>query len=130
MGPNSVVTLLTADTAIETLGERIGLVLSGISHRVVMPGAIRQGETGQSADIAFLTQDVTGNLGKTALAPSLTGFYEAMRAWPALKWLQTHSAAEGRPIYAELKRRAVIVTTASGRTQSLSPKWHSWAYWR
>ena len=68
----------------------------------------------QGADIAFLTREVSADSGKTVLAKSLLRFYECMRRSPDLGWMQTHSAGADRPIYAELRARNIVVTTASG----------------
>lgn len=69
-----------------------------------------------SADIAFMTREVTGKSSKNNPTSELTNFEAVVRRSPALKWLQIHPAGAERPIYRELQARGVKVTTASGAT--------------
>lgn len=69
-----------------------------------------------TADIAFMTREVTGSSSKDRKTPELQGFETALRKSPNLKWLQIHPAGAERPIYRELRDRGVKVTTASGAT--------------
>jgi phosphoglycerate dehydrogenase-like enzyme len=107
-------TLLLSRPAANEVAVRIGEVLGDRPFRLVHledgPDAIGN----YPVDIAFLSRDVTSDSGKTILAPTLTRFYEILRASPRLQWLQMHAAGADRPIYAEMRRRGVIVTTASG----------------
>ncbi|TDF62148.1 D-2-hydroxyacid dehydrogenase [Cupriavidus sp. L7L] len=107
-------TLMMSEVAREAFGARISAVLKELPHRFVTPRAVLNSGPVDSANVAFLTRDVTGNSGKTQLAPSLVEFYDAMRASAKLSWLQSHAAGADRPIYAELRQRGVTVTTASG----------------
>jgi phosphoglycerate dehydrogenase-like enzyme len=107
-------TLLMSNAAIEAFGSRIGEVLANRPHRLITPKSALESSASGEAQIAFLSRDVTGNSGKTDLAPTLLEFYGAMRASTRLTWLQTHSAGADRPIFAELAKRNVMVTTGSG----------------
>lgn len=73
-------------------------------------------DTGSSAaaDIAFLTRDVTGTSMKNQMQESTRRYYEQMRDSPGLVWVQMHSSGADRPIFADLQKRGVILTTASG----------------
>lgn len=110
----SELSLLMSTNAIEVFGERINALLADIPHRLITPQDVLSGQAGEGADIAFLTRDVTANSGKVQLAPSLTEYYEAMRASPRLKWMHGHAAGADRPIYGEMILKGVIVTTSSG----------------
>lgn len=106
--------VLMSNQAKSHFGTQVAEVLSGAPHRIVDPNE-GPGSQGQyEVDLAFLTRDVTGNSGKTLLAPTLERFYEVIRNAPALRWLQTHAAGSDRPIYREVMGRGVVVTTASG----------------
>ena len=107
-------TLLMSAKAIDVLGELVEGVLAGVPHKLVTPERLLSGSEPGGADIAFLSRDVTADSGKIQLAPSLTQYYEAMRASPRLKWFQAHSAGADRPIFAEMIGKGVTVTTASG----------------
>jgi len=48
----------------------------------------------------------------------LTAFQNVLRHAPRLQWLHIHPAGAERPIYVELRRRGVKVTTSSGATAS------------
>jgi phosphoglycerate dehydrogenase-like enzyme len=68
------------------------------------------------ADIAFMTREVTGRSSKGNPTPELRNFESVLRKSPKLRWLQIHPAGAERPLYGELRRRGVKVTTASGAT--------------
>lgn len=69
-----------------------------------------------TADIAFMTREVTGKSSKGNASPELRNFAACLRKSPNLHWLQIHPAGAELPIYRELRDRGVKVTTASGAT--------------
>lgn len=107
-----LINILLSGVASERLDGEIQRVLAGRPYRVVAPHAAGNGP----ADIAFVSRDVTGGSSKTQLEPATLAFYDAMRASPGLTWVHTHSAGADRPIFTELLRRGVRVTTSSGAT--------------
>lgn len=66
------------------------------------------------ADIAFMTRDVTGASLKNRVEESTQRYYDQLRASPDLAWVQMHSSGADRAIFSELKKRGVVLTTASG----------------
>lgn len=66
------------------------------------------------ADAAFVSRDVTGRSTKQVLEPATAHFHALLRAAPALRWVQAHSAGADRPVYLDLLARGVRVSTASG----------------
>lgn len=69
---------------------------------------------GADADIAFVSRDVTGLSTKHAVLPDTRLFYDAMLGAPSLRWVHVHSAGADRPVFVELLRRGVAVSTSSG----------------
>jgi phosphoglycerate dehydrogenase-like enzyme len=66
------------------------------------------------AQIAFISRDVTGLSTKQTLSPQLERSYELLRRSLDLQWVHIHSSGADRPIYGELQRRGVVITTSSG----------------
>ena len=106
--------LLMSAQAQATFGDRIAEVLCELPYRILNLDAAPNEDGQYPIQVAFLSRDITANSGKIELAPSLSRFYEILRASPALRWLQGHAAGADRPIYSELRRRGVCVTTGSG----------------
>lgn len=71
-----------------------------------------------SADVAFVSRDVTGLSTKHQILPATQRFYDAMTAAVGLHWLHVHSAGADRQIYLDLMARGVTVTTSSGANAS------------
>jgi len=69
---------------------------------------------GDDADIAFVSRDITGLSTKDIVLPDTQRFHDALLAAPGLRWAHVHSAGADRPIYVELRRRGVRLTTSSG----------------
>lgn len=113
---NEPLTLLMSTRAAEAFGADVARILGARPHRILTPGAAPDAQGEYPVDIAFMTREVTADSGKLDLAPSLERFYAVLRASPKLQWYQTHSAGSDRPIYGEMLRRGVVVTTASGAT--------------
>ena len=72
-----------------------------------------------SADISFVSRDITASSTKQNILPSTQYFYDALRAANDLKWVHVHSAGADRQIFQELVARDVMVTTSSGASASL-----------
>jgi phosphoglycerate dehydrogenase-like enzyme len=107
--------LLLSAFARQRWGERIqAAVPAGELGFVTAEEALAAGEC--SADIAFMTREVTGRSSKNNPTPELAGFDKVVRGAPKLRWLQIHPAGAERPVYRELRARGVKVTTASGAT--------------
>ncbi|HEY1609957.1 MAG TPA: D-2-hydroxyacid dehydrogenase [Paraburkholderia sp.] len=81
-----------------------------LPHRLLTPD---DGACGD-AQIAFVSRDVTGRSTKHELTDETRRFYDAMLEAPRLRWVHAHSAGVDRPVYLELLRRGVRVTTSSG----------------
>jgi phosphoglycerate dehydrogenase-like enzyme len=111
---DKVLGLLLSEQAARDFGPRVGDLLREVPHRLVNPASGPGPDGTYAIDIAFISRDVTGKSSKTELAESLRRFYEILRASPGLAWVHGHSAGADRPIYPELRRRGVTVTTSSG----------------
>lgn len=109
-------TLLMSRQAIDHFETRVADVLGDTPWRIVDLDAKPDADGIYPVDVAFLTRDVTGKSGKTDLAPTLTRYYEIVRAAPGLQWIQAHAAGMDRPIFAELHERGVRVTHGGGTT--------------
>ena len=84
------------------LGERKFLLLS------------TDDEQATSAEVAFVTRDVTGLSTKHTVLPDTQRVYDLLRAAEGLRWVHIHSAGADRPIFVELRERGVAITTSSG----------------
>jgi phosphoglycerate dehydrogenase-like enzyme len=112
---SSLLTLLLSAHALKTWGPRIkAAVPDGVEFITSEDALLTDGPC--NADVAFMTREVTGRSSKNNQTPELKGFDTVVRKSPRLKWLQIHPAGAERPIYRELRERAVKVTTASGAT--------------
>jgi phosphoglycerate dehydrogenase-like enzyme len=74
---------------------------------------------GEDADVAFVSRDVTGLSTKHTVLADTQRFYDAMLGAPSLRWVHAHSAGADRPIYTELQKRGVTITTSSGANASI-----------
>jgi phosphoglycerate dehydrogenase-like enzyme len=66
------------------------------------------------AEVAFVSREVTGLSTKHELQLATQQAYDALRSAQGLRWIHIHSAGADRPIYQELMRRGVQVSTSSG----------------
>nr|WP_311732080.1 NAD(P)-dependent oxidoreductase [Variovorax paradoxus] len=107
-GVKSPLRLLLSEHAREQLAPAIARVLDGRPHVFVTAAP------GVDADIAFVSRDVTGLSTKHAVLPETQDFYDAMLGAPGLRWVHLHSAGADRPVFAELLRRGVALSTSSG----------------
>jgi phosphoglycerate dehydrogenase-like enzyme len=112
--PSSPLTILLSTQAAQAFGSRVSAVLEGVPHRLIHLEDPPTEDGTYPAHVAFLSRDITGNSGKTELDDTLVRFYEIIRGSPRLQWLQMAAAGADRPIYAEMRRRNVAVTTGSG----------------
>ena len=96
--------------AIDRWGGCIAEVLQGQAHELVAPGK----DPLSDVDIAFVSRDVTGRPTKHEVLPDTQHFYDLLLQAPRLRWVQIHSAGVDRPVYLELLRRGVQVTTSAG----------------
>jgi phosphoglycerate dehydrogenase-like enzyme len=67
-----------------------------------------------TADIAFVSRDVTGLSTKHRILPDTQRFYDALLAARGLRWVHVHSAGADRAVYLELRARGVELTTSAG----------------
>lgn len=102
--------ILLSREAIAKWGERIADVLGERAYELVTP----EDERATFADIAFVSRDVTGLSTKHKVLPDTQRMYDALLAAPNLRWVHIHSAGADRPVYVELAKRGVEVTTSSG----------------
>lgn len=109
-------TLLLSSHALRVWGERIAAAVPPGTLSFLTAEAALAADGPGTADIAFMTREVTGKSSPGNPTPELAGFDAVMRKSPNLKWLQIHPAGAERPIYRELRARGVKVTTASGAT--------------
>ena len=112
-GVKSPLRLLLSERAREQLAPAIAQVLDGRPHVFVTAAP------GVDADVAFVSRDVTGLSTKHAVLPETQVFYDAMLGAPSLRWVQLHSAGADRPVFVELRRRGVALSTSSGATAAV-----------
>lgn len=72
-----------------------------------------------SAQVAFVSRDVTGLSTKFETMPDTARFYEAMRASPDLRWMHVHSAGADRAFYLDMHQQGVALTTSQGASDSV-----------
>ncbi|MDB5859222.1 MAG: D-3-phosphoglycerate dehydrogenase (phosphoglycerate dehydrogenase)-like protein [Ramlibacter sp.] len=101
--------LLSRETLVK-LEAQLGQVLGTHAHELIAFDDPRA----RLADVAFVSRDVTGLSTKHKVLPATQQAYDAMRKAPGLRWAHIHSAGADRPVYQELMRRGVQVSTSSG----------------
>lgn len=114
MSASEMLTLLMSKQATGVFEKQVEQRMQGRTYRIVDLDALPDSQGYFGVDIAFLSRDVTGNSGKTVLAPTLERFYEIVRSSPKLQWLHTAAAGIDRPIYREVMDKGTVVTTSSG----------------
>jgi D-2-hydroxyacid dehydrogenase (NADP+) len=111
-----LINLLMSEQARERLQGRI----EALAARVSPQRLIYFVETNtNSADIAFVSRDVTGRSTKQIILPDTRVFYDTLSNSPKLRWLNIHSAGMDREIYQELASRGVAVTTSQGNNAKI-----------
>jgi D-2-hydroxyacid dehydrogenase (NADP+) len=110
------INLLMSDLARERLQGRIEALASRVSPQRLIHYV---GTNTNSADIAFVSRDVTGLSTKQMILPDTRVFYDTLSNSPQLRWLNIHSAGMDREIYQELARRGVTVTTSQGNNAKI-----------
>ncbi|MES3003029.1 MAG: D-2-hydroxyacid dehydrogenase [Pseudomonadota bacterium] len=101
--------LLSRDSA-GKLADDIRKVMGARRYVLVFPDE----SAATSADIAFVSRDVTGLSTKHDIKPDTQRFYDALRDAQNLRWVHTPAAGVDRPIYEVLGKRGVVVTASSG----------------
>ncbi|MEK9774750.1 MAG: D-2-hydroxyacid dehydrogenase [Quisquiliibacterium sp.] len=107
-------TILVSRQASDAFGAQIAELMCKQRYRLNTLEQQPNAQGSYDANVAFLSRDVTGNSGKTQLAPTLLRFYEIIRASPNLALIQMSASGADRPIYAEMRARGVQVCTSSG----------------
>ena len=102
--------ILLSSVAARHFESEIAHTLGTQSYRLLTPADAHCGD----AQIAFVSRDVTGRSTKYELTDETRVFYDTMLSAPNLRWVHAHSAGIDRPVYVELLRRGVRVTTSSG----------------
>ncbi|WP_076998682.1 D-2-hydroxyacid dehydrogenase [Variovorax sp. KK3] len=105
--------ILLSTRARGQLGAAIAGVLGGRAHVFVEAGP------GVDADVAFVSRDVTGLSTKHTVLPDTQRFYDALLGAPSLHWVHVHSAGADRPVFVELLRRGVALSTSSGANAAI-----------
>lgn len=105
--------ILMSEVALASVGDRLRDVMGSRRYRVLPIEQLAQAPAG-AVDIAFVSRDVTGRSTKHEISESLARCYDALRAAESLQWVHIHSAGADRPVFGELMRRGVAVTTSSG----------------
>lgn len=103
--------LLLSNQAATQVGPRIAAVLAARPHQLLRAEAV---EPGADFDLALMTRDVTGGSTKHEVLAPTRHFHDLLRQARSLRWAHTHSAGADRPVFVELLRRGVTVTTSSG----------------
>jgi phosphoglycerate dehydrogenase-like enzyme len=104
------VRILLSRQAAGQLAPEIARVLAGRAHLLLAP----EDADAASAEIAFVSRDVTGLSTKHRVLPDTQRMHDALRAAAGLRWIHIHSAGADRAIYQELIGRGVQVCTSSG----------------
>ena len=106
----TVLTLLVSAQVREGLAPEVAAVLATAPHRLLT----LDDADARTAQVAFVTRDITGLSTKHETLPATRRFYDTLQAAPALRWVHIHSAGADRPVFRELRARGVQVTTSSG----------------
>lgn len=104
--------LLVSDLAWSSIQSDVYQALDGQAVERITVDEVLTGQ--KSADIAFISRDITGMSTKFVIEPETQRFYDALTQSPDLRWLHVHSAGADRHIYMDLMARGVTVSTASG----------------
>ena len=102
--------ILISREAAAKLSNRIAQALGGRTHELVHPDQA----AATSAQVAFVSRDVTGLSTKHRIVPQTQAVYDVLAASRSLRWMHVHSAGADRPIIEALHARGVTVTTSSG----------------
>lgn len=104
--------ILTSVAAWEGLAPKIAELMGQRPYVHLSPEAVLS--RGQTADVAFISREVTGMSTKFDILPETQQFYDALLQSNDLKWVHVHSAGADRPVYQALMKRGVVLTTSSG----------------
>ena len=104
--------ILTSEAAWHDIQSRVDRVMGERPYvHVGVDDILQQGE---SADVAFISREVTGLSTKFEIRPQTQRFYDALLGSADLRWLHVHSAGADRAVYQTLMAKGVTVTTSSG----------------
>jgi phosphoglycerate dehydrogenase-like enzyme len=111
--------LLLSRQAAAHFSDAIAQTLRAVPHRIVTPDAVLNVGSGRAGApvapiAALISRDVTGRSTKAVVTAETQHFYDALLASEPLSWVHAHSAGIDRPIFPELLRRGVRVTTSAG----------------
>jgi len=113
----SKLNILLSDYSASDLKQRIDTIFGADGWQRITPEDIHTGKS--TADIAFVSRDVTGHSTKHQITPETQYFYDALLLAKDLKWVQVHSAGADRQIFLDLVAKDVIVTTSSGASAGM-----------
>ena len=102
--------ILMSRDAINKWSDQIGSMLGGRRHLLLPP----DDERAISAEVAFVSRDITGLSTKHKILPDTQKVYDLLLAAKDLRWVHIHSAGADRPIFVALRQRGVAITTSSG----------------
>ncbi len=109
--------ILLTQTAIDRYGDNIRqacpdhVAPAFIAHD---PRRLPDHDALEAIDIAYVTTELAGGLGEADPDARLRLFARDLLAAPRLQWLHVCSAGTDRPMYQQLARRGVIITSSSG----------------
>jgi phosphoglycerate dehydrogenase-like enzyme len=124
--------ILLSRHAAAHFSDAIAETLCAVPHRIVTPDDVLNAAPAQARATlavasatatsvapvdpiaALISRDVTGRSTKGAVTAETQHFYDALLASRHLRWVHAHSAGIDRPIYPELLRRGVRITTSAG----------------
>jgi D-2-hydroxyacid dehydrogenase (NADP+) len=109
--------ILLSDVSARELSEKIDAILGREAWMRLTAQEVHQ--RGVSADLAFVSRDVTGSSTKQQITPETQFYYDALMLSKDLKWVQIHSSGADRQIYVDLVAKDVTVTTAAGASAGM-----------
>lgn len=108
-------TLLVSGPTYDEFREELQAAAGGpLRFAVSRPGEAIAPALLQEVDIACMSLDVIGNSTKTQLSPELQAFSDHLYAASALRWLHVPVAGADRPVFLDMMKRGVRLTTSSG----------------
>lgn len=108
-------TLLLSPQVHDAFASRLQAAAGGtLRFAVADPQRPLSAEALAELDIALMSLDVIGTSTRTVLTPAMQHFGDLLRTAPRLQWLHVPTAGVDRPVFQEMLRRGVRVTTSSG----------------
>jgi len=109
--------ILLSDYSANDLGPRIDSIFGSAGWVRLTAHDVHQ--RGLSADLAFVSRDVTGESTKHQITAETQFYYDALSLSKDLKWVQIHSSGADRQIYLDLLAKGITVTSASGASAGM-----------